>query len=246
MAKKNSFDPEDRAFPFSRTALELFKECPRCFYFDRRLHTGRPSGPSFVLNVAVDTLLKKEFDAYRARGEQHPVMSELPGDLVPFDHPSMADWRSSRHGIRLVHAASGLELYGAPDDIWLSRVDGSLHIVDYKATSSSKAPTLDTEHRLSWKRQLDIYAYLLEGNGFPVSETAYFLLENAAKTPDAFDGLLRFAPTVMEYRVDTSWIDGSLVEARACLEGDAPPAPGDACEWCAWAAAVTTGDGGAA
>ena len=50
-------DPEP--FAVSRTKIDLFRECPRCFYLDRRLGIRRPSGPPFLLNSAVD--LKKRF-----------------------------------------------------------------------------------------------------------------------------------------------------------------------------------------
>ena len=63
-------------FPLSRTKVDLFIECPRCFYLDRRLGISRPAGFPFNLNSAVDALLKKEFDAHRARGEPHPLMRE--------------------------------------------------------------------------------------------------------------------------------------------------------------------------
>ena len=78
---RNIFDPKSKEpFRLSRSRLELFVDCPRCFYLDRRLGTDRPPGFPFTLNSAVDTLLKKEFDprkdpktkeeyAYEVRGE---------------------------------------------------------------------------------------------------------------------------------------------------------------------------------
>ena len=58
----NSREP----FKLSQSKIDLFLECPRCFYLDRRLGVGRPPGFPFALNAAVDTLLKQEFDIYRA------------------------------------------------------------------------------------------------------------------------------------------------------------------------------------
>lgn len=49
-------------------------DCPRCFYLDRRLGIARPPGFPFNLNSAVDALLKREFDRYRAQGVAHPMM----------------------------------------------------------------------------------------------------------------------------------------------------------------------------
>ena len=66
MAKRKLFEPGDKAYPLSRSKVDNFLKCPRCFYIDRRLGISPPSMPPFVLNNAVDKLLKKEFDNYRA------------------------------------------------------------------------------------------------------------------------------------------------------------------------------------
>ena len=55
--KRNMYDPEnDQPFKLSRSKIDLFLSCPRCFYVDRRLGVGRPPGFPFNLNTAVDTL----------------------------------------------------------------------------------------------------------------------------------------------------------------------------------------------
>ncbi|MBJ7391139.1 MAG: hypothetical protein JHC85_06200, partial [Chthoniobacterales bacterium] len=59
----------------SRTKVERFRDCPRCFYLDEKLKIRRPPGPGFSINSAVDTLLKKEFDIHRAAGTPHPLMN---------------------------------------------------------------------------------------------------------------------------------------------------------------------------
>ena len=69
----------------SRSKIELFNECPRCFYLDNKLGTARPRGPAFTINIAVDTLLKKEFDLHRADGSAHSLMKHYGVDAVPFD-----------------------------------------------------------------------------------------------------------------------------------------------------------------
>jgi hypothetical protein len=77
----------------SRGKLDLFSECPRCFYLDRRLGIKRPSMPGWSLNSAVDNLLKNEFDGYRKRKEPHPLMKKYGIDAIPFQHDDMPIWR---------------------------------------------------------------------------------------------------------------------------------------------------------
>jgi hypothetical protein len=76
--ERNRFDPHSAdPFKLSRSRLEVFLSCPRCFYLDRRLGIDRVRGPAFTLNSATDTLLKKEFDAHRAAGTPHPISAAL-------------------------------------------------------------------------------------------------------------------------------------------------------------------------
>ena len=66
---RNLYDPKSKMpFKISRSKIDRFVECPRCFYIDRRLGTDRPPGFPFNINSAVDTLLKTEFDTHRAAG----------------------------------------------------------------------------------------------------------------------------------------------------------------------------------
>ena len=72
---RNIFDPEsEKPFKLSRSRLEIFLTCPRCFYLDRRMGIGRVPLPAFTLNTATDTLLKREFDRHRADQTPHPLM----------------------------------------------------------------------------------------------------------------------------------------------------------------------------
>lgn len=72
------FNPKSETpFKLSRSKIDLFVECPQCFYLDRRLGVGRPPGFPFTLNSAVDTLLKREFDLLRKDGLPHPLFEEF-------------------------------------------------------------------------------------------------------------------------------------------------------------------------
>ncbi len=231
---RNLFDPESSVpYKISRSKLELFLECPRCFYLDRRKGVGRPSGPPFTLNVAVDALLKREFDAHRKRGSPHELMTEFGIDAVPFQHPELDSWRDNFHGIQVEHAATNFLFYGAIDDLWQSS-DGSLHVVDYKATSTQKSITLDGPWKQAYKRQMEMYQWLLRSHGFPVSSMGYFVFVNGNSGKEHFGGRLEFHMQILSYTGDCSWVEDALDEARTCLERERPPAPSPACEWCAY------------
>ncbi|MEZ4104550.1 MAG: PD-(D/E)XK nuclease family protein [Candidatus Paceibacterota bacterium] len=217
----------------SRSKIELFTECPRCFYLDNKLGTARPRGPAFTLNVAVDELFKKEFDAYRERGEKHPLILENKIDAVPFKHEKMDEWRDNFTGITYKHEPTGFIVSGAVDDIWV-KPDGSLIVVDYKATSKEgKIETLsDSAWEDSYKRQMGVYQWLLEKNGFVVDKTGYFVYANALKDGDSFDDTLVFETTLVPCEGENDWIEETLRKIKTVLDsGDIPPS-GQDCEYC--------------
>lgn len=74
----------EKPFSISRSKIDLFLECPRCFYLDRKLGLGRPSMPGFSLNSAVDALLKNEFDLLREKGQAHELMEKYKINAIPF------------------------------------------------------------------------------------------------------------------------------------------------------------------
>ncbi len=226
----------------SRSKIELFTQCPRCFWLGERLKIKRPSGPPFNINKAIDELFKKEFDSYRAKGEPHPLMTDNQIKAVPYAHKDLDTWRYNFTGVTSLHEPTNLHIFGAVDDIW---VDGAaqLIVVDYKATSKAAGVGIDSDWQMSYKRQLEIYQWLLRQNGFDVSDTGYFVYTNARIDLDGFADRLEFQTKVIPYTGSDAWIEPTLLNMKACLEGDMPPvgtaAMGGPCDFCAYARART-------
>lgn len=236
MARKRAlFDPGSSAlFPLSRSKLDLFLNCPRCFYLDRRLGIGSPSGPPFTLNSAVDQLLKNEFDQYRAEGIPHPLLLEAGIAAIPAQHPQLEIWRQNFKGVRVPHPASGFEVFGAIDDLWKDNETGEFIVADYKATAKDAEVSLDAEWQIAYKRQMEVYQWLLASSGLPVSKRSWFVYCNGLKSEPRFNSTLRFKIKLIPYDGDTAWVEPKLIEARHCLEADNAPAPASNCEWCAY------------
>jgi CRISPR/Cas system-associated exonuclease Cas4 (RecB family) len=233
-AKKNPYDPGSRApFSLSRSKVDMFLKCPRCFYLEQRLGVKIPSGPGFSLNSAVDYLLKKEFDVRRAQNEVHPLMKAYGIKAVPARHKNLENWRNNFRGIRFLHKATNFDLFGAIDDLWLNE-ENEYHIVDYKATSTTHAITLEDQWKQWYKKQAEFYQWLFRRNGFDVSELAYFVFCNATKDRAAFDGKLEFEVTIVEHKGDDSWIEPTVSAIKDCLESSVPPASNPDCEYCAY------------
>lgn len=218
----------------SRSKLDLFLNCPRCFYIDNKLGTARPPGFPFNLNSAVDHLLKKEFDIHRKGKTAHPLMTRYGLDMVPLDHPDMDVWRENFKGMEFKHKASGLTISGAIDDIWVTP-KGELVIVDYKSTSKDEEITeLDQEWQIGYKRQMEIYQWLFRQSGFKVSDTGYFVYANGLKDKKVFDGKLEFDVTLVPYTGKDTWVEDSILKAKACLDSEEVPAVGVDCDYCTY------------
>lgn len=233
---RNIFNPKSlKPYKISRSGLELLWDCPRCFYYDKRLGHARPPGFPFNLNSAVDTLLKREFDNFRKLQKPHPLMRQAGVDAVPFTHPDLNKWRANFTGIQYYHPASNLLITGAVDDLW-QNPSGELIVVDYKATAkASEINELNEDWHSGYKRQIEIYQWLLRQNGFPVSPTAYWVYANGDASAETFNETLRFRITVIPYTGSDAWVEDHVIKAKDCLMNETPPAADVSCKYCEFA-----------
>lgn len=214
----------------SRTKIELSIDCPKCFWLDMKQGIKRPSGPPFTINNAVDYLLKEEFDAHREKGTRHPVMEKFEVDAVPFRHEKMNQWRHNFTGVQFEHKPTDFLVTGAVDDIWVDP-DGAIHVVDYKATGAKEHKIYD-----SYRRQMEVYQWLLAQNGFDVSPVGYFVFAKVNKAGGFGKGeaALAFDLFVEPLSGDFSWVEQALYNARKIIDGAAAPDPVPTCEYCSY------------
>lgn len=230
------------AFKVSRSKIELFMQCPRCFWLDTRLKITRPSSPPFNINKTIDELFKKEFDVHRAAGTPHPIMLDNQIKAVPYQHKDLDVWRYNFTGVVALHKSTNLHVFGAIDDVWVNG-EGELIVVDYKATSKNKEVSIDSDWQVSYKRQLEVYQWLLRQNGFVVNDTGYFVYTNARMDVDGFADKLEFKTKLIPYTGNDAWVEPTLEKMKTCMEGDMPPVGdsimGGPCEFCTYARART-------
>lgn len=235
----NLYDPAlTGAYRLSRSKIDLYINCPRCFYIDRRLGIAQPPGYPFNLNSAVDKLLKKEFDIHRAKGIAHPLMTKYGIKAVPLAHEKIDEWRDSlRGGITYKLPKTNVVITGGIDDVWVDST-GEYIIVDYKATSKNTEVNLDADWQIGYKRQMEIYQWLFRQNRFKVSSTGYFVYCNGDTDKEAFDAKLEFNIKIIPYKGDDSWVEKTIKDAIKCLDSDVLPKSGDDCDFCKYRKAV--------
>ncbi len=226
-------------YKISRSKIELFQNCPRCFYLDRVLKIGRPQGPPFNINSAVDSLLKSEFDIHRAKGMKHPIQHEYGIDAEPAPHELLDKWRENFHGIQYHHEPTNFLVFGAIDDLWINSA-GEYIVVDYKATAKNEPVTElgEAGYHYQYRRQIEFYQWLLRKNGLKVSNTGYWVYCTGNPNAGSFDKKVEFDVHLIEHEGNDSWVEGALKRAKACLDSDDIPAPNESCDYCTYIAAA--------
>lgn len=225
---------ENVGFTLSRSKIELFQQCPRCFYMETKMGLGRPSTPPYTLNSAVDSLLKNEFDILRKNGEKHELVKKYGIDAIPYVSDELPQWRGDVTAFvgALAHdEKSNITVNGLVDDIWVNP-EGELIIVDYKSTSTTKEISLNDEYKQSYKRQIEVYQWIFRKLGYKVSNTGYFVFANAMKNLPKFDGKLEFEMSIVPYDGDDRWVNLTLLEIKSRLESDNIPEAAPDCDYC--------------
>jgi hypothetical protein len=236
---KYLFEPNSKSpFKLSRSKIDLFCECARCFWFDRRLGFVRPEFPSFTLNLAVDTLLKKEFDVLRKKRLPHALQQAAGIDCMPIGHEKLAEWRENFVGVQAIHEPTNFLIFGAIDDLWINAKDEYV-VADYKATA--KENELDENSIYpGYKKQMEVYQWLLRRNNLKVSDTAYFVYCNGDVNAENFSEQLKFKVKIIPYTGSDAWVENTLLEIKKCLMSERPPEANPKCEWCEYRDAERT------
>ena len=249
---RGQFKPErEEPYEISRGKVESFIKCKACFWLDRVKGVHFPGMPGFNLNSNTDKLLKRDFDQYRGI-EPHPIMRRWNLDsLIPFAHEDLEKWETSLHfglstqHFNTIHEDTNLCFGGGLDDVWRNSETHQLHIVDYKSTAQlGKEPKpLDREFlngpwKGAYKRQMDMYQWIMRRKGFDVSNRGFFLYvdgQHIGQTGmidlnDTSKANMLFNTSIIEYCGDDSWVEPALYDIKELLHKTKCPAHTKDCE----------------
>ena len=240
---RGAFKPDHPApYELSRSKVETFISCKACFWLEKVAGVKPPEIPSFTLNTTTDILLKRDADAVRGKSSLPLWEAHGLGHLVPFDHEHLERWSNSmafgqdETFFNFDHPASNIRFGGGLDDVFINTETAQLHIVDYKSTAQGtrsplkyekKPVSLDDPWKAAYKRQLDMYVWIMRTKGFDVSDTGYFVYVDgqhkdiAGMLTDDSDPLkaqMSFDASIIPYVADTSWVEPTLIEIRDFLD----------------------------
>ena len=172
-------------------------------------------------------MLKRDFDRYRGAAETHPFLAGAGyGHPVPFAHPDFEMWTQSLHfgaegRMNTVHEETNLKIGGGLDDVWLNgnRSDPYSGLQEhFPEVPGRHHPRLDPL-KAAYKRQMDLYVWVMRTKGFDVSDTGYFLYCDGDRFSEydlqgQTDARMRFEMSLISYEVDQSWIEPTCLRSE--------------------------------
>ena len=211
----------------SPSTLNLFLECPHCFWMDKVKGIKRPRGIFPSLPGGMDRVIKVHFDNFRAKDSLPPELNGTHFDGIKLyrDQAQLEKWRNWRTGLEYKDA-DGSILSGALDDLL---VKGDRYIpFDYKTKGS---PTTETDAIKYYQNQLDCYSLLLDVNRYPSAGFAYLLYYSPKSVGPS--GAVQFELQALKIPTDVERARATFRKAVALLKGQEPPV-GNQCEHCNW------------
>jgi hypothetical protein len=217
-------------FRLSPNTLSLFLECKRCFWFHviKGKDFRRPEMPASTLPRGMDLLIKDYFDKYRNKGILPPDISDkIEG--TPVSQDLIDVWRNPRVGISYIDPLHPEALlYGALDECIIV---GDLYIpCDYK----TRGFALKEDSASFYVFQLSCYNFLLEKNGYPVSDYGYLFFYIPRVVEE--EGNVKFDIEVQKISLKPSdYVYNVFRSALEVLSLNSPPEANPACSFCSWA-----------
>ncbi|OQA56279.1 MAG: PD-(D/E)XK nuclease superfamily protein [Candidatus Omnitrophica bacterium ADurb.Bin277] len=216
-----------RNYQVSPSGLNLFKDCPRCFWLEKVRGIKRPRGIFPSLPGGMDRVIKLYFDTFRAKASLPPELharDEFRGLRLYEDHARLERWRNWRTGLE--YFENGGRLFGALDDLLVA---GEACVpFDYKTKGS---PTSEEDAVRYYQTQLDCYALMLEANGLKTAGYGFLLYYSPKEAGENGNVLFEIQP--VRIATDIERAKSLFRQSAAVTEGPAPKASAN-CEYCNW------------
>lgn len=212
-----------KTFKLSPSALKLMEECPRCFWLTTHKIWKRPNGAFPSLPAGMDRILKDHFDSFMKRGLLPPEINShahTNGLKLFDDEQLLKTWRNNLKGISFTDE-NGNVLHGAVDNILMK--DKKLIVLDYK----TRGYALKEDTTEFYQKQIDVYTFLLQKNGFETENYAFLLFYIPSKVLET--GEVIFETVLARKEIDIKNAEKTWATALKILNADIP-IPG--CQWC--------------
>ena len=206
----------ERRFVLSPSSLNIFRDCPRCFWLQINRNIRRPRGAFPTIASGLDRVIKEYFDKYRAEGILPPLFDgKIEGKLISRLPKKLYFNDNSRNA----------SLMGMLDECLI--LPGNIYApLDYKTRGSFPADV-----HPAYQLQMDVYTLLLEKNNCKTGGLAYLLYFIPA-TGKLHEGI-PFNIKITEVKTSIETALDIFHRAVVALKGQMP-ASSQTCEYCSW------------
>jgi len=215
----------------SPSKLNLFQECPLCFWLQEVKGIHRPTQPFSSLPSGMDLLIKKYFDLWREKGELPPEIQGKVKEKPLQNQELLRRWRYWGTGPKYEDKKLGFVLQGALDECFVdpSTSSGQVYYipVDYK----TRGFDLKNDSLKYYQLQMDCYTLLLEAEGYKTKKAAYLVYYIPKKV--RANGKVDFAVEIHKVKTDPENAIKVAQEAVKTLKGAQPPSHSE-CGFCSW------------
>jgi hypothetical protein len=229
--KKMAKVPAKKGYKLSPSAINLFLECPRCFWLDKHGIWKRPASIFPSLPSGMDRILKNHFDTFASNKTLPPEICthEHCKELILFGSSSeekelLDNWRNNFKGIRYTNS-EGHTLFGAVDNILklITKDTETLIVLDYKTRGF---PVKEDTHT-HYQNQMDTYNFLLRKNGYNTADYTFLLFYIPHHVTQT--GEVIFETTLKKITTNPDNAEKCFNNAIKCLDGEVPEVK---CVWC--------------
>lgn len=220
----------DKLISLSPSKLNLFTECPRCFWDTYTGKCPKPRGVFPSLPGGMDRIIKSYAD--RHRGTLPEVLKgKVPGVLLA-DINKIKQWRHWKTGLTYFDKDHNIKLIGGLDDCL---VDGEYYIpLDWKSKGSEPSDSGEQYYQA----QLDCYNLMLASEGYKTRNEGYLVYLYPTDCIDSIhgrtldNGIAAFFKTSI-YKLECSADRAKelVIKAAECLRGKRPTSV-PSCEHC--------------
>jgi CRISPR/Cas system-associated exonuclease Cas4 (RecB family) len=200
----------------SPSTLNIFRDCPRCFWLHINHGIKRPRGAFPSIASGLDRVIKEYFDSYREKGEIPPLLkNKIEGKLIP-QLPKKLFFNDNSKNVALMGMLD--ECLVLPENLYAP--------LDYKTRGS-----LPTNIHPAYQLQMDSYTLLLEKNNYKTNNISYLLyfVPHSGKLHEG----IPFEVKIMEVKTSIDRALNIFYRAVDLLKTPMPTSSED-CEYCNW------------
>ena len=200
----------------SPSSLNIFADCPRCFWLQIKDDIRRPRGAFPSIASGLDRVIKEYFDSYREKGDLPPLLKDkVKGKLIP-QLPKKLYFNDN---------SKNASLMGMLDECLI--LPGNIYApLDYKTRGS-----LPTNTHPAYQLQMDMYTLLLEKNNYKTNSLAY-LLYFVPRSGKLHEGI-PFEVKMIEVKTSIERALDVFHKALTLLKTPIPDSS-ENCEYCNW------------